>query len=765
MPRPARPNRWLNGAIPSAVQAAVGDPSRLSPMLAGGSCIRHRGKAARLVVRTAAADIEVDAPGALLEKVFQWCDGTRTVDEALAACAGDAAERAEMADFIAFLLSQGALIDANLACAHAASYAFQFSPFGLAAPAADTDPICRRFLWNADAAPATRPAGTVRVPDAPLAPWFAARVTQYTFDDRAPSAQSLHQLLWSLAGVVQTRHPRIGLVTPQRTLASAGGMHLLQVYVALRRPVGRWAPGVYRVDYPEQKAISLRRVGGGIDLLPLAFGKPWELTFATGAVFLAADPVVAAMRYRSRSLQYLFMEAGAALHNGALSADALGLGYATIGGYYERPIARLCGLGRELVLGSALFGAKAAPEQLALVAHSPDIDFAWVNGDSAKFSMRFHLARAKVKTADDDRPHTWGRDTDPWRAMQKAIGEAVEREGFRQPRGIVTGRLAQVAGALDPARLVRYSPAQYEAPGFPYRPFAPEQACPWATGVDLVRGEPVRVLAELVFSRASLAAQGHAMPQPCTQVTSSGCAAGVTMEEATHRGLLEVIERDAFMRHWLSQTPGEVVPEALWPRAIARRVQPLVEAGCRVVIQKLDVRWAHVALVAVQHHGQHFTTMGTAACSHFSRAAEGALDEAEARVYAWLHGHAPSISRPEEVSTTEHHFELYGLRRHYRRADRVLFPTKPAHAAFWPRPHAAAASLDALARRFAAAGLSPIAVDITPANHHVDQGRTPLSVAKVLVPGLLPISFGYQREPLGMVPRIHPGAKFPHPFP
>jgi len=153
------------------------------------------------------------------------------------------------------------------------------------------------------------------------------------------------------------------------------------------------------------------------------------------------------------------------------------------------------------------------------------------------------------------------------------------------------------------------------------------------------------------------------------------------------------------------------------------------------------------------------------AASHsFTLATEGALDETESRVYAWLHGHVPTLSLPEQVSTTEHHFELYGLKRYYRRADRVLFPAQPSFTTAWPRTMGVKGLKD-MTRKLVRSGLEPITVDITPDKHCVDQGRTPLSVAKVLVPGLLPISFGFQKEPLGMVDKAHPGSSFPHPFP
>lgn len=756
------PNQVLNEAAPQAVTASLDDPARLCPMLAGAAIVRG----ARLTVRHAGGEVEVAAPASLLRNVVALCDGTRSIDEALQQLPASG-DRAEFAEFLQFLLAQGALIDANLATATAARYAFQGSPFGLAASSRLTNQICRRFLWNDEAAPSELPAATVPVGPVPLDEAFEARLSTYTFDETELGADTLHALAWSLAGVVRTEHERVGWVTPRRTIASAGGMQLIRIYLALQQAVGPYTPGVYRVTYPSERTVSLARVGDEAGRLPRAFGKPWEVAFATGAVFLAADPALAALRYRNRALQYLFMEAGAILHNGGLSAAPLGLGYATIGGYYENVVAGLCGLAEgELVLGSAIFGPRPTAAQLRLVDHTPEIDFAWVDGASARFAMPFHLARARVRTAEEERPYTWGRDTDARLACLKAVAEAIEREGFREPRGIVEAPLTDLPGALDPRAVVRYDARQYADQRFPYQRFDPAHRHAWAAGIDLRDGAPVRVLAELVFARASLAAAGHATDRPYTQVTSSGCAAGADADDAARRALLEVIERDAFMRHWLAQRPGRIVPLARIPKPVAVRLAAVGAAGCRVAVQRLDSPWAHVCMVSAQHEGLHFTTMGTAAAGDFATAMAGALDELEARVYAWLHGHAPAIVRPQDVATTEHHFELYGLKRHFRRADRVLFPAADDAPPLGRLPaRLRIDSTGALVARLGAHGLRPIAVDITPARNGVDQGRRRLTVVKALVPGLLPMSFGHGREPRGMLEHVHPASTFPHPFP
>ncbi len=752
-------NRTLNDTPPPAVLLAIDDDSRICPTVAGPSVVNG----GLLVVRTAQRDIEIRAPSSLLREAMSRFDGTRSISEALAALLNQQ-RRDELRAFVAFLLEQGAMIDANLLTAEAVRFGFQGSQFGLAAPARITNQICRRFLWNSHGNDGQRHDERYTNVRSPLDLFFDRRVSTYTFEDGPVPVKAFEALLWSLAGVVRERHDRVGWVAPKRTIASAGGMHLIEVYVLIQRPIGKLAAGVYRVRYPSARTVTLARVSNEHALLPRAFGNPWELRFAAGAIFLAADVSVASLRYRNRALQYLFMEAGAALHNGGLVAPALGLGYSTIGGYYESVISRLCKLGNRLALGSAIFGLAPSADSIRKMAHAPEMDFAWVDTSSPRYSMPFHLARARIKSADDSRPFTWGRGADPWLALRKATAEAIEREGFREPRSLVGGTLDSVRGALDPRSLIQYSRAQYRNPAFPYRPFDRSAEYYWVSGHNLATGKGARVVADLVYAHASLISLGLEPRRPLTQVTSSGCAAGTTADEAVLRALLEIIERDAFMRHWLWQTPGQVLNVRTLPVDLRRRVSAIEATGCRVCVQRLDSPWAHVALVAAQNTHEHFTTMGTASHSELAVALASALDEIEARVYAWLHGHAPSIRVPTQVQTTEHHFELYGLKRYFAKADAVLFPSKPSVARLTTQSRGRAAT-DDLVARLSRAGFEPIAVDITPKLRCVDQGRTPLSVFKALVPTLLPMSFGFMREPRGMLANVHPASKFPHPFP
>ncbi len=56
--------------------------------------------------------------------------------------------------------------------------------------------------------------------------------------------EALKSMLWSMCGVVSTHHERLGPSIARRTVASAGAMHLLKLFVVLREPAGPLKPGV-----------------------------------------------------------------------------------------------------------------------------------------------------------------------------------------------------------------------------------------------------------------------------------------------------------------------------------------------------------------------------------------------------------------------------------------------------------------------------------------------------------------------------------------
>ena len=738
--------------IPAEVLATLDDPDRLSPILSGPCVINGN----QLSLHLPDGDITVRAERRLFRQITSLCDGTRTKREVLDD-ASAAKNRDELERFMVFLFEAGVLIDANDFCKTALRFSRQLNPYGRSAEWALTGRIARRF------SPDRNDHGTAleKVDTTPLDELFESRVSAHTFSGGPVAFEALKSMLWSMCGVVSTHHERLGPSIARRTVASAGAMHLLKLFVVLREPVGPLKPGVYRAHFPSRKTIHFEAISDDAALLPRAFIKPWFLTFAAGAVFLAGDATVGAVRYRNRALQYLFCEAGAALHNGGLVAPRLGLGFLTFGGYQESIVEELCGLDGEVVLGSAMFGVAASQAQLALADGSRQLEFGWTESRSELFTMPFFLGRARIEGNDDGEP-TWGRDTDPWMAYVKSAAEAVERQGFREASPLVFGKIDSVPNAIPPDTFLRYSKAQLRSPSFPFQAFDANHSYAWVTGIRESTGEQVRVVSDLVHPRQYVRHEGVLGPK-LTFPTSSGCAAHTDWNEAKARATLELIERDAFMRHWFAQRPGIAVAPNTLPASIQQRLAALQDAGCEAGILWLESPYAPCFLAWAQHEERGFTAVGGGGGLDTAAAVNSALGEVETLVFAHFNDGFKDKARPETVREPVDHANLYGQKRYFRRADSVLRAQRSVDFAFVTQT--APASIDVLYNKLAEEGRSPVFFDITPERPYIDQGRTVIRVCKALIPGLIPLSFGYGLEPKGMLEKIHPRAKFPHPFP
>lgn len=718
-------------------------------------CLRNR-----LIAITPVSEASVIAPPKFLRLAQQLCDGTRTINEVRTKLPRNV-DGARFERFLDFLLEKKILIDGRSLTAHALQYGFQMSPFGVSAPPQYTEAISRRF--HHEHPKADKYSLPIEVPD--LADHYQDRISTYTFNHSEISLAQLSGLLWSLCGIVSSTHERLGNRIARRTIASAGALHLLEVYLVLQRKVDNYEPGIYRVRYPKAKCVVLHRMNGHQDLLPRAFAQPWHAQFATGAIFLAADITLAATRYRNRATQYVFMEAGAALQNGALSAPRVGLGFAQLGCYYESVVQDLCALDQESVLGSAVFGPLPTAAQLSQMRRGPDLDFAWIDTTSPIYNLPFYLARSSAKNKSPGTGDTWGIDPVPLNAYRKACAEAVERQGLCEPRHLRNACLRDLHNAMPPDLFVRYHKRQYAEKGFPFHPFSSDTAYWWKDGVEYASGRKLWIHADLVYPRSALTTTHDVKQPPITYATTSGAAAGVTEVQAFDRALYELVERDAFMRCWLAQSPGQAVATNSIPAAIRPRLKALGDAGCEIGIQLLPSSWSKVVMVWARHERNHFTTLGTAAHDDLETALTAALGELESRAFVWLNGYHPAKPmRPSSVLHTAHHFDLYGNAKYFTKANRILETASKA-VTFAKLSRAHYQSDISLADRLATHGLSPIMVDITPGKCFIDQGRTQLSVVKAFVPSLVPLSFGYRLEPRGMLETVHRDSKFPHPFP
>ncbi|MDA2812300.1 TOMM precursor leader peptide-binding protein [Nocardiopsis sp. RSe5-2] len=416
------------------------------------------------------------------------------------------------------------------------------------------------------------------------------------------------------------------------------------------------------------------------------------------------------------------------------------------------------------------------------------------------------LVRAPMRLRDRHRSKStesgYGRTRDFRTSETVAICEALERYGgLRQgdrPE-VVRATYHEVAErAVDVSAIGLHPPESYAQEGFGCTPFDPGREYGWVQGYSFARRGPVLVPERLAYYGTG----GEPGRDPMFVLESSnGGATGSCLEEAVLHGLLEVVERDAFLMTWYARLPvPRVDPYSAADRTIPMLVEQIRhEQGYAVSLYDttLDHGVPSVWAMAVRLDGDESRPrLSCAAGAHLQpeRAVLGALAEL-GPILDGLIGTYPGeaervgemVADPEQVQRMADHGLLYADSRVF---DRLRFltgteprPGVPIGASFgtpeWP-PIAGAdltGDLLALAGRLLADGLDVVAVDQTTSEHR----RAGLSCVKVLVPGMLPMTFGHAyrrihglprlREVpyrLGYAPRplddadINP---FPHPFP
>ncbi|MEE1926723.1 TOMM precursor leader peptide-binding protein [Streptomyces sp. TRM 70351] len=390
---------------------------------------------------------------------------------------------------------------------------------------------------------------------------------------------------------------------------------------------------------------------------------------------------------------------------------------------------------------------------------------------------------------------TWsGQENSFATSRTLAFLEGLERYAGTHRRGRavpVTGSYnALRADAVDPAACGFYDPRTYREDPL-VDPFDPDRPIPWEWGWSLRDERPVLVPSRLVYYSAGLAADNFVFE------CSNGCAIGGCLEEALLGGLLELVERDAFLNAWYGAARlPRVDLSTVGGRTAAVMVERAALQGydVHVLDNRIDLAVPVATAVAVRRDGGPGTLSFAAAASLDPRkAVEGALSE----VLTYL-PHLPRQTRErrgeleamaDDFSKVRHlkdHAQLYGLPRMAEHARDYLEPAA-AHSFAdvyrdWEdggRPRTGDLRDDVLAVRDAlvGAGHDVIAVDQTTP----EQERMGLRTVSTLVPGLLPIDFGWNRQRALLLPRLRTALRrgghratdltdaeirrVPHPFP
>jgi ribosomal protein S12 methylthiotransferase accessory factor len=277
-------------------------------------------------------------------------------------------------------------------------------------------------------------------------------------------------------------------------------------------------------------------------------------------------------------------------------------------------------------------------------------------------------------------------------------------------------------------------------------------------GSEWSSGDPVWLPADCV-SAAIPGSVGQG--KRVMRVGSSGCAADVDIGTAIQRALHEVIERDAFARHWLAQSGGRRVEPSSLPPQLTTRMSALASLGGETSVVCTTLGLGPTIVVLIRNERLGFACLGCASDSSAASATERAFIEAEFAALARCHGARTAKIRPRHVCLPEHHASVFAQRAFFRRADvLVAGDQSPLRLDQLDWPAALEERLQGAAGRLPAYWVELPSV----AGPRQLDGR-PLRTVRALIPGCVPLAFGYGALPQSMVAhRVTARARFPHPL-
>jgi ribosomal protein S12 methylthiotransferase accessory factor len=334
-----------------------------------------------------------------------------------------------------------------------------------------------------------------------------------------------------------------------------------------------------------------------------------------------------------------------------------------------------------------------------------------------------------------------------------AILEGLERYCGIEPRGkrrIVRDSYRNLKNiALYPARVGLHEKEQYAKPNFPFKPFNPDDPMNWVWGYSFLQERSILVPELLAYYSLGYG-------EGFVYETSNGCALGGSLEEAIFHAIMEVVERDSFLLTWYAQLP---LPRLDLSSSNDKELQLMVErirevAGYdlhfynSMMEHEIPSVWA----VAKNRRSKGVNLICAAGANPDPvRAVKSAIYELAGMMFR--HDEKLEENRqiyegmlqdPFAVRTMEDHGMLYGLREAEERLNFLLDDNRPLRTfdEEFKRQQTNTDLKDDLQdilQRFSRLDIEVIVVDqTTPVTK-----RNGLFCVKVLIPGMLPMTFGH----------------------
>jgi ribosomal protein S12 methylthiotransferase accessory factor len=357
--------------------------------------------------------------------------------------------------------------------------------------------------------------------------------------------------------------------------------------------------------------------------------------------------------------------------------------------------------------------------------------------------------------------HRWsGRKTTYRSSLTVGLLEAFERYAglrMRSKRCTVFDTYHNLKDrAIDPRDCGLYEKSVYEK-NPRLTPFSEDVALRWVWGYSLTENRPVLAPLQFVYYGDRDSREPRIIDD-----NSNGCAIGTSLEEAVFHGLLELIERDSFMIHWnMRLTPGHIILNTVRDQELKCTIDRFHRLNLEVFLldSRLDLRVPSIIAVVVRRDdGLGALALATGSGFNPETAMKAALAEIasrqtgfEARTHSMDEKLRSALSDFTAIRTMSDHGNFYGL------------PEAAQHAQFLVESEIKVSVEDAYTDWQSA---KPKTFDLTDDIQHciiavtsagmnqivvVDQStpeqlRIGLRTVRVLVPGMMPLDFGYGRS-------------------
>jgi ribosomal protein S12 methylthiotransferase accessory factor len=346
-----------------------------------------------------------------------------------------------------------------------------------------------------------------------------------------------------------------------------------------------------------------------------------------------------------------------------------------------------------------------------------------------------------------------------------AILEGLERYCGLEPRGkrsVVYDCYHNLKDqALNPQLVGVHEEEQYQRPGFPFEKFDPARPMNWVWGYSFLQERPILVPELLAYYSLGCGSRGFVYE------TSNGCALGGSLEEAIFYGIMEVVERDSFLMTWYAKLSlPRLDPYSAEDEELVLMIDRMrAVAGYDLYLYNSTMEHGIPSIVTLaKNRKQKGLNLISAAGAHLDpvRAVKTAVHELagmmltlDEKFEANQEEYVRMLHDSSLVQQMDDHGMVYGLRQAEERLNFLLNnnrPIKTFNEEFkWKEVHADLTNdLQDILQALRNVNLNVIVIDQTTP----EIKRNGLHCVKVLIPGMLPMTFGHHLKRVSGLERV-----------